>query len=498
MMKLTANNGIRCLVPGMLLALSACDGPATERVTDAPAPVITTTPRGRVVHNPGAPERFLPRLGVPSRPTFLFSGVLAVAADDAGRQAVLPPSGDRLLLFDARGRFVRSVGDGSFVRGIAVTSAANGWLVVERDGGVLFVADTGAISQSRLSFAGTAARAGPLASIGLSTLSRFGDGFVAARSSFASAGTPERVGAPLLLEIDPAGRVSAAIDTTTHLGDPTLTAIANSGHLSASDSLIFFAPLTRDEVRAYDRTGRRRWTADRALGWARPPTGGVGAGQSLSYRPVNLSIAARDSLVYVLAFADSLGDAMRVDAFDAETGVLRRSASLPTATMLISLDDDGALWHAPADTLRVIGAPPNTVFVDFDLPTPTGDTLSLRSLRGKVVLLNIWASWCGPCRDEFPLMTQLARELANEEFAVVAVSDDLDEGAARKFVAEFDPPFAIAWGRESLQRQLNYRGLPFTVLLDREGRVVQRYIGFGGARQFESLRADVLRAIRAP
>ena len=498
MSRLTANYGARRLVPAALLVMSACDEPATERVADAPAPVITSTSRGRVVHNPGAPERFLPRAGVPARPSFLFSGVLAVAVDPTGRQAVLPPAGDRLLVFDARGRFVRSIGDGSFVRGIAVTSAAGGWLVVERDGGVLFVSDSGTIGQSRLSFAGAPSRAGETASIGLTTLTRFGDGLVAARSSFASAGTPEMPGAPLLLELDSQGRVTAAIDTTTHLGDPTLTAIANSGHLAANDSLVFFAPLTRDEIRAYDRGGRRRWTADRALAWPRPPTGGVRRGQSLSYRPVNLSIVARDSLLYVLAFADSLGDAMRIDAFDAETGVLRRTASLPSATMLISLDADGALWHAPTDTLRIIGAPPNTVFVDFELPTPKGDTLSLRSLRGRVVLLNIWASWCGPCRDEFPLMTQLARELANEEFAVVAVSDDLDEQAARRFVAEFDPPFAIAWGRGSLQRQLNYRGLPFTVLLDREGRVIQRYIGFGGPRQFASLRADVLRALRAP
>lgn len=65
-------------------------------------------------------------------------------------------------------------------------------------------------------------------------------------------------------------------------------------------------------------------------------------------------------------------------------------------------------------------------------------------------------------------------------------------------MAEYDPPFAIAWGRGSLQRQLNYRGLPFTALLDRDGRVINRYIGFGGERQFERLRADVLRAIREP
>ena len=485
---------MRRLVPAIWLVGAACDRPATERVPDAPPAVIVATAAGRVVHNPGAPERFLPRAGVPDRPSFLFSGVLAAAVHADGRQAVLPPGGDRLLEFDARGRFVRSAGDGSFVRGIGVTPTEGGWLVIERDGGVLRVADSARITQSALSYAGATGTS----AIGLANLTRFGDGFIAARSPFASAGTAEPPGAPLLLEVDRDGTVTAAIDTTIRLDDPTLTSIANSGHLAANDSLVFFAYLTRDEIRAYDRSGRRRWTADRVMSWPRPPTGGTAVGQSLSYHPVNLSIVVRGSVVHVLAFADSMGEMMRVDAFDAETGVLRRTAMLPASTMLISLDDRGALWHAPADTLRVIAAPPAAVFVDFDLPTPQGDTLSFDSYRGRVVLLNIWASWCGPCRDEFPLMARLAQELANEEFAVVAVSDDLDEGAARRFLAEFEPPFAIAWGRGALQRQLNYRGLPFTALVDRDGRVISRYIGFGGERQFESLRADVLRAIGDP
>jgi thiol-disulfide isomerase/thioredoxin len=144
----------------------------------------------------------------------------------------------------------------------------------------------------------------------------------------------------------------------------------------------------------------------------------------------------------------------------------------------------------------VIAAPPETVILDFTLPTPQGDSLRLSSLRGKVVLLNVWASWCGPCRDEFPLMAQLARELSAEEFAVVAVSDDMDEGAARRFVAEFEPPFAIGFARGALEPTLNYRGLPYTVLLDREGRVIKRYIGFGGPEQFERLRSDIMNALR--
>ena len=151
---------------------------------------------------------------------------------------------------------------------------------------------------------------------------------------------------------------------------------------------------------------------------------------------------------------------------------------------------------AASDGVHEPGAPASRAPLEADLPTLGGGTIRLRAFRGKVVLLNIWASWCGPCRDEFPLLAGLTRELAGSDFAVIAASDDIDPAAARRFVTEMEPPFAIAWARGALERELGYRGLPFTVLLDREGRVIKHYIGFGGARQFEVLRADVLRAVR--
>jgi thiol-disulfide isomerase/thioredoxin len=215
----------------------------------------------------------------------------------------------------------------------------------------------------------------------------------------------------------------------------------------------------------------------------------------LRYQSVNLAVAVRDSFVYVLAFADSSKMTMRLDAFEASTGVLARTAIFPATTALLSLDEKGDVWSAPADTLNVIGAPVKPTLVEFRLPTPKGDTLDSRSLRGKVVLLNIWASWCEPCREEFPLMAQLTRELPPDDFAIVAVSEDRDENAASWFIGEFSPPFQIAWGRGALNSTLRFRGLPFTVLLDREGRIIQRYIGFGGPSQFARMRADIERAI---
>jgi thiol-disulfide isomerase/thioredoxin len=495
----SGNCAVRLLVPAAALVLMGCEQPVTERISDARPAVVIQTPSGRVVHNPGAPERWVPRRGVPDRPSFLFSGVLAVAVDNNGRQAVLPPDGGRVVTVD--GASFKSSGEGDLRRAIAVMGGGrDAWIVVERDGFVRPIPATGEIPVLIPSeLANAVSVDGALPGLGLATFTRFGDHYVAARSAFASTMVPEPSGAPLLVELDARGAVVGTIDTTRRLATPTLTTIANAGHLAASDSLVMFAYLARDEIRAYDGAGRRRWTADRALLWPREPDGGVAAGaMGLSYRPVNLSITVRGDLLYALAYADSAASEMRLDAFDVMTGVLRRTAILPARPLLISLDERGALWYAPADTLATLSPPRRAPGLDFALPTPDGDTLRLRSYRGKVVLLNVWASWCGPCREEFPLMAALERDLAGKDFAVVAISDDLNERAARSFLAELEPPFAIAWSRKSLETTLRYSGLPLTIQLDRDGREIERYIGFGGEPQFKRIRNAVLEALGKP
>jgi cytochrome c biogenesis protein CcmG/thiol:disulfide interchange protein DsbE len=134
-------------------------------------------------------------------------------------------------------------------------------------------------------------------------------------------------------------------------------------------------------------------------------------------------------------------------------------------------------------------------FPDFRLSTIAGDSFDLASVRGKVTLVNFWASWCPPCRAEFPLMNQLARDFAGQDFAIVAVNEDIDESAARKFLKELPASFVVPLGRGQMQEKVGYRGLPFTVLLDRNGAVIERLFGFGGATQFSALRKRIAVAI---
>lgn len=108
-----------------------------------------------------------------------------------------------------------------------------------------------------------------------------------------------------------------------------------------------------------------------------------------------------------------------------------------------------------------------------------GRPVSLGSFRGRVVLVNFWASWCEPCRREMPSMLELARSLKDRPFHILAISQDEDDAAMRTFLREQgyrdsdftvlrDPDGATAkrWGTELL---------PESYLVDREGQVVLRF-----------------------
>jgi cytochrome c biogenesis protein CcmG, thiol:disulfide interchange protein DsbE len=110
----------------------------------------------------------------------------------------------------------------------------------------------------------------------------------------------------------------------------------------------------------------------------------------------------------------------------------------------------------------------------------TGDSVSLvRRYRGKVTLVNIWATWCGPCRVEMPAMEQLYTALAPQGFAIAAVS--IDEGNpddVRRFGRDLELSFDLLQDRSQRVQQLyQTTGVPESFLLDRQGVIVKRIIG---------------------
>lgn len=109
-----------------------------------------------------------------------------------------------------------------------------------------------------------------------------------------------------------------------------------------------------------------------------------------------------------------------------------------------------------------------------------GEEVSLKDWKGKVVLLNVWATWCAPCREEMPALDRLQGELGSDKFQVVALAVDksgLD--GARKFLTDIKVEklalFADPTARDGTV--LKVYGMPTTILIDREGREIGRLIG---------------------
>src|SRR5262245_7990690 len=104
------------------------------------------------------------------------------------------------------------------------------------------------------------------------------------------------------------------------------------------------------------------------------------------------------------------------------------------------------------------------------LRTQGGGTLSIASLRGEVVVINFWATWCPPCRRELPQLDALHAELAQRQGRVLAISIDRDPENVKRFARKLDLKLPILVdGPEGLARRLDLEHIPFTVVLDRRG-----------------------------
>ena len=116
---------------------------------------------------------------------------------------------------------------------------------------------------------------------------------------------------------------------------------------------------------------------------------------------------------------------------------------------------------------------------NFQLPDLQGHLVTLSDLRGKVVLLNFWATWCGPCRVEMPAMEQLYRTLSRKDFEILAVSIDAQGVAVtRPFQQEYHLTFPILHDPDyRVGLMYGARSLPMTFLVDRQGVVRHQIFG---------------------
>jgi cytochrome c biogenesis protein CcmG, thiol:disulfide interchange protein DsbE len=105
--------------------------------------------------------------------------------------------------------------------------------------------------------------------------------------------------------------------------------------------------------------------------------------------------------------------------------------------------------------------------------------LDLDALKGKVVYLDFWASWCEPCRQSFPWMNQLQDELGANGLVVIAVDVDRERAAAEQFLRSYPARFRIVYDPQgTLPEKFAVRGMPTSFLIDRNGQVRFEHQGF--------------------
>jgi thiol-disulfide isomerase/thioredoxin len=172
---------------------------------------------------------------------------------------------------------------------------------------------------------------------------------------------------------------------------------------------------------------------------------------------------------------------------------VHRRALIGIAAAVFALTGAGAVALFRTAPQQRADAPPALVgsFAQFTANDANGKPTSLADFRGRVVLLNFWATWCGPCVAEMPSLDRLEAALGGEDFIVVAVSEDRNPAVVEPFFAEHqighlaqyhDPGGALA-------SAFGIRGLPTSAVIDRKGNVVGR---IEGAAEWDSAQAKAL------
>ena len=140
----------------------------------------------------------------------------------------------------------------------------------------------------------------------------------------------------------------------------------------------------------------------------------------------------------------------------------------------------GLATAALAPAAAAVAEPVGQAAAPFALPLRGGNTkLSLDQLRGQVVMVNFWASWCGPCREEFPLLDQIYRKYKGAGFTLLGINVEPESKDAEGFISGTPVSFPILFDRDSAVSKL-YRvdGMPSTALIDRHGVLRWVHRGF--------------------
>src|ERR1044072_23843 len=152
--------------------------------------------------------------------------------------------------------------------------------------------------------------------------------------------------------------------------------------------------------------------------------------------------------------------------------------------------------NPPAAPVTVL--PANVV--DAELRAVTGAPIKLSSYSGKVLVVNLWATWCGPCRLETPELIKLHKEFQSQGVEVVGLSTENPDSSAelvRKFVQDFNVDYRVGWATADVAMTLmqGRDAIPQSFIISRSGRVLKRFVGFNQTATPPPIRAGMQEAL---
>ena len=130
----------------------------------------------------------------------------------------------------------------------------------------------------------------------------------------------------------------------------------------------------------------------------------------------------------------------------------------------------------------------------FSMKDLNGKPVTNKSLKGKVVLLDFWATWCGPCKMASPLMETLHKKYSGKGLVVIGANIQDPKGAAAKYKKEHKYSFLFTTGGEELMRKAGFTGIPGFVFVDKKGIVRKVQVGYGTSleKEFDSVVRSLL------
>jgi peroxiredoxin len=159
--------------------------------------------------------------------------------------------------------------------------------------------------------------------------------------------------------------------------------------------------------------------------------------------------------------------------------------------LLLSPLGGRAANQEPASPAKPIALKAGVTAPDFKLKTPQGKNLSLRSFRGKPVLMNFWATWCGPCVEEMHILQQISKEWSNKGLIILGINEGDPANKVTGFMQRYEIAFPVLMdGDQEVARLFSVRYMPTSVLIDKDG--VIQVVAFGGFDTKEQLVSKML------